>query len=166
MANKKVEDLLPSHEEFCLEYYNNGFNGKRAYMKANPDCSEKSAEAAASRLLRNVKVQNYLKKLRDGFKSEKVMSIEKRREWLSGVITEDVKEKVVTNIVDNDKDEVKEITSEYPAKLTEKMKSLEILNKMDGVGTDKLQLSGDVGVNLSPKEKEKALEQFIDELNG
>ena len=50
--------LKPQWKKFISEYISNGFKGGEAYMKVYPGVKNKaSAEAAASRLLRNVKVQ-------------------------------------------------------------------------------------------------------------
>jgi len=157
-TKKKDEKLLPMHEEFCLEYFDNGFNGKRAYMKANPGCSEKSAEASASRLLRKDKVQKYLKQLREGLRKDKVLSIEGRREWLSGVITDEVKEKA-TKYIDNE-----EVEIERSASLYTKQRSLEILNKMDGVGTDNVNVNVNGTIDLDVKDKETLAREYMDRL--
>ncbi len=53
--------LNAKHKEFCLEYIID-FNATRAYKKVYV-CSQATAEASASRLLGNVKVQKYLTQL-------------------------------------------------------------------------------------------------------
>lgn len=53
--------LTAKHKEFCLEYIID-FNATRAYKKVYV-CSQATAEASASRLLGNVKVQKYLTQL-------------------------------------------------------------------------------------------------------
>lgn len=50
------------HERFCQEYIKD-MNGKKAYVRTYPDSSEKAAESASSRLLRNVKVQQRISEL-------------------------------------------------------------------------------------------------------
>lgn len=50
--------LKPKHKQFISVYLTNGFKGGEAYMRVYPGLKSKaSAEAAASRLLSSVKVQ-------------------------------------------------------------------------------------------------------------
>ncbi len=44
-------------DKFVAEYATNGGNGTRAYLAVRPDTTEKSAGELASRLLKNIKVQ-------------------------------------------------------------------------------------------------------------
>lgn len=127
-------DLPKQQEQFCLEYIHNGLNGKQAYKVTYPKCkSEQAAEAGASRLLRNVKVQEYIKELQSDFKKNKVMSIEDRREWLSNIVGEEVLDKSTKYNKDGD-----EIVVERAASLFDKMKAIDMLNKMDGAYTENI----------------------------
>ncbi len=57
MARKNPNKLTDQQQKFVDEYLTDPEqNATAAYRKAYPKCSEKAAEAAASRLLRNVKV--------------------------------------------------------------------------------------------------------------
>lgn len=50
--------MLPvNHQIFCKELATNGGQIKKAYMKANPNCTERSAQVAGNRLLHNDKIQ-------------------------------------------------------------------------------------------------------------
>jgi hypothetical protein len=59
---QRDQDKLTSGEElFALEYLANGGNGAAAYRASHPKCrSDNAAVAAASRMLRKVKVQRFL----------------------------------------------------------------------------------------------------------
>ena len=62
------KELNQNQEQFCVEYttigQNTYGNGTRAYLAAFPDCnSEESAASLASRLLRNVKIQDRINEL-------------------------------------------------------------------------------------------------------
>lgn len=127
-------DLPKQQEQFCLEYIHNGLNGKQAYKVAYPKCkTDNAAEAGASRLLRNVKVQEYIKELQNDFKKTKVMSIEDRREWLSNIVSEEVLDKSTKYNKNGD-----EIVVERAASLFDKMKAIDMLNKMDGAYTENI----------------------------
>jgi Terminase small subunit len=58
----KEYGMRPTWRRFVDEYFKNGFNGKQAYLVVFPNCDEKSAEANASRLLRNDKVVALIKR--------------------------------------------------------------------------------------------------------
>ena len=96
---------------FCQEYIKNGNNGTKAYMKVYPDSSEESAMVGASRLLRNAKVQEYLKSLQQKVEKKSIMSAEERMEFLTKVVNGKVEDKVY---------------------MGDKLKALDILNKMSG----------------------------------
>ena len=57
-------ELTDGQRLFCV-YYLRSFNATKAYMKAY-DCTYEAALAAGSRMLRNVKVQDEIKKLKQG----------------------------------------------------------------------------------------------------
>lgn len=106
------EELKGKKREFVLFYCTDidcFFNGTRAYLKAYPDCeSEKAAAVNASKLLRNAKVKEAVKKLlrlsRDEDDESAVYKILKLYELLSlynpadiidgqgGLVVEDLKE--------------------------------------------------------------------------
>ena len=96
---------------FCQEYIKNGNNGTKAYMKVYPDSSEESAMVGASRLLRNVKVQEYLQSLQKKVERKSIMSAEERMEFLTKVVNGNVEDKLY---------------------MGDKLKALDILNKMSG----------------------------------
>jgi len=57
------EKLTPLEEAFVAEYANTG-NGTKSYLAVRPKLSLKSAETSASRMLRNVRVQEALQQAR------------------------------------------------------------------------------------------------------
>jgi len=108
---------------FAQEYVKNGNNGTRAYMKAYPDCTEETARINASRLLTNANVKEYIKELQNEVRKETIMSAKERMEWLTKVITGEIDEKIY---------------------MSDKLKSMDILNKMDGNYVTKLE--GNIGI--------------------
>ena len=77
--------------------------------------SDKTVWEAASRLMANSKVVARLSELRDKLANEKIMSAQKRMEWL-------------TELIKND-----------DASNMDKLRALDILNKMDGEYVQKIQ---------------------------
>ncbi|MEX0621817.1 MAG: terminase small subunit [Candidatus Woykebacteria bacterium] len=58
---EKVKRLSPKHAKFLQEYFNNGYNAIEAYTKAGYKAKNRIiASKAASRLLKNVEVQEIL----------------------------------------------------------------------------------------------------------
>ena len=124
---------------FCQEYVKNGMNGTQAYMKAHPKCTEETARRNASKLLTKTDVQQYIKELQGKTEKKAIMSIEERMNWLTDIINS------------------KECVSN-------RLKALEILNKMDGVYTQKLELQGNVRLN-NPL-RELTTEQLVEMINN
>ena len=60
-----TEELSSKHKLFADTYLINGFNALKAYKEVYKDAKEKSAESASSRLLENVKIQEYLQKAKN-----------------------------------------------------------------------------------------------------
>lgn len=107
---------------FCHEYVKNGNNGTRAYMEVY-NVDEETAMASASRLLRNDKVKEYLKSLQEELKDDAIMSAKERMEWLTKVVKGEIEQNAYT---------------------TDKLKSIDIMNKMTGEYVTKFE--GNVGI--------------------
>ena len=156
---------------FCDEYLID-LNATRAYKVAYPKCKEdETANAASSRMLRNVKVQEYI--------SEKQKEIEKRTEVTQDMVIKELAKiafldirKLYTengqlkNVADIDSDTAGAISSletleEYEGygddrekigdtqkvKLLDKTKALELLGKHLGMFKEKVTIDGNVNTN-------------------
>lgn len=107
---------------------------REAYRKAFPNkkLKDASCDVQASRLLKNVKVQEYLEELRQQAQSDAVLTKRARMEWLSRVVT------TAPNAVDGESDLCQEMTtSEFGVKcrMPDKLRAVQELNKMDGAYT-------------------------------
>lgn len=161
-----MTSLSNNQKLFCQEYLKLGMNGTQAYMKVYKSCKkEETAMTNASRLLRNAKVQDYIKELQAKVEEKAVVKIEDivnelsviafgDRSEIAKVESEDIVDpetnKVLgvrthLNITDTDKlsENAKKIVSGY--KLTQagisvescdKMKALELLGKYLGMFKD------------------------------
>lgn len=108
-------------ERFCIEFVKSG-NATEAYKAAGYKVrSDKVAGTAAARLLGNVCIQKRLAELRKELSSSKIMDAKERRELLTKL----AKNKKTLN--------------------TDRLKAIDLLNKMDGVYINKTQISGDGG---------------------
>ena len=112
-------------ENFCLEIVQSG-NGTEAYKKAGYKVkSDNAAAVGAAKLLRKAKVQKRIAELRSEMDSHKIMDAVERRELLTQVARD-----------------------EETAK-PDRLKAMDLLNKMDGVYINKTQVSGTDGGPLT-----------------
>lgn len=119
--------------KFCEEYVKNGNVATKAYLIAYKSCkTEKTAGVNASRLLGNARIQEYIKELQDELKKKAIMSAEERMIWLSKVVNGDIKH---TSYDGNGN------SYENEAYISDKMKAIDIMNKMDGEYINKVELS-------------------------
>ena len=111
-------------ENFCMEFVRCG-NATEAYKKAGYKVrSDNTAAVCAAKLLRNAKVQSRIAELREELDSHKIMDAAERRELLTQFARD-----------------------EETAK-PDRLKAMDLLNKMDGVYINKTQVSGADGAPL------------------
>jgi len=58
-------DLKQSHKDFIREYFINGWNRVKAYMKVYPDSSYQAAAVSANEILKNPKAQQFLNYIKE-----------------------------------------------------------------------------------------------------
>ena len=110
------------HEKF-VQGLISGLSQRKAYREAFPASrkwKDNTVDSRASELAKNSEILGRLKELQQRSASEAVMSATKRKEWL-------------TDLINDDGEETKD-----------RLKALDILNKMDGEYTEKVQLNGSV----------------------
>jgi phage terminase small subunit len=116
------------NKKFCLEYLANGFNGTQAYLATYTSVKkEDTAAVNASKLLRNTKVQEYIKAEQD----KSAAKLEITRESLIA-----------------DLQEIKLSTKETNPQAA--LKAIEMTAKMLGLaGSDKTEtkITGDININ-------------------
>lgn len=72
-----MTSLSNQQKLFCQEYLKLGMNGTQAYLNIYKSCKKEStAMTNASRLLRNTKVQGYIKELQEKVEEKAIVSIE------------------------------------------------------------------------------------------
>jgi len=111
-------------ENFCVEFVRCG-NNAEAYKKAGYKVkSDKAAAVCATKLLKKANIQARIAELRKEFASSKIMDAAERRELLTQFARD-----------------------EETAK-PDRLKAMDLLNKMDGVYINKTQVSGADGAPL------------------
>ena len=130
MAQRGLTEKQRAFARYCFS----GMSQREAYRKAFPNkkLKDASCDVQASRLLKDVKVQEYLEELRQQAQSDAVLTKRARMEWLSRVVT------TAPNAVDGESDLCQEMTtSEFGVKcrMPDKLRAVQELNKMDGAYT-------------------------------
>ena len=140
--------LTPKQKRFVDEYLID-LNATRAYKTAYPNVKKDEVAASASvRLLRNVKVQEYLQQRMNQLENIKIATITEILEYLTTVLRGEMKEEcvVVENIGDY-QSEARIIMKQVTPK--DRNKAAELLGKRYGMFTDKLNLEGAIPVVIS-----------------
>lgn len=138
------ERELTEKQRNFVRFYAEGYCQRDAYRKAYSAkrLTDASCDAAASRLLRNVKVIALLAELRKKADDEAVINRRKRMVWLSRVVT------TAPDDVDGKSDLCQEKTvSEFGMKcrMPDKLRAIQELNRMDGAyEPEKLKVEGDL----------------------
>ena len=115
--------LRPKQEKF-IQNIIKGMSQRQAYKDAyKAKYSVKSIDEKASTLFNSEKVQERYRELLKKADDESIMSAIERKKWLTQVIKGDIK----STIYDNNG-----ISHENEAYMSDKMKAVDILNKMDG----------------------------------
>lgn len=116
---------------FCQEYLKLGMNGTQAYLNIYKSCKKEStARTNASRLLTNANIQEYIEELQSKIEKNAIINVEERMKWLSKVVNGEIKH---TSYDGNGN------SYENEAYISDKMKAIDILNKMDGVYVTKVR---------------------------
>ena len=116
---KFVQNLIKGMSQ--REAYKNSYDAKK--MK------DETIDTRACELFKNSKIKARYEELLKRLEDKAIMSAEERMKWLSKVIKADIK---VAREYDN---EVKE----YDPYMSDRLKAMDILNKMDGQYTTKIE---------------------------
>ena len=137
--------LTPKQERFVQNVFK-GMSQREAYKDSYnvKRMSDKTIDEEACKLFNSPKISTRYQELVDKLEKKTIMTAEERMEWLSKVITGDIKEVSVVKYVDTITGEDKEILKDIPSQLATKLKALDTLNKMTGEYTTKVE--GDLNV--------------------
>ena len=132
--------MLNVKQEKFIQGIINGLSQRQAYKEAyGVKYKDESIDSKASTLFNSGKVQERYQELLKELKSKAIMSAEERMIWLTEVINNIQKEDIyVTN---SEGEEIK--VGSKAANLNEKMKALDILNKMSGEYIEKLKIGNE-----------------------
>lgn len=130
--------LTEKQKAFC-DYYIESLNATESYKRAYPNIkNDNTAKAAASRLLTNVNLKNYIDDRLKELQSNRIAKAEEVLEYLTKVIRNEEEEEVVVTVnVGDFQTEVQKVKKELSAK--DKIKAAELLGKRYRLFTDKVE---------------------------
>lgn len=183
-----MTSLSNNQKLFCQEYLKLGMNGTQAYLNVYKTCKkEETAMASASRLLRNVKVKEYIEELQSKVEEKAIVSIEDIVKELTAIAFTDrtkiskmvTKEKQLeettlvykavdfpdTDTLDNETKKViagyKQTQSGLAVETYDKMKALELLGKYLGMFKDEVPTINNNIVNPYANLSEEELRKLV-----
>ena len=119
--------MLTTKQEMFVQNIINGMSQREAYKSAYSckNMTDNAIDREASLLMKNPKVTQRLKELRDQLANESIMSAQKRMEWLTSIVN---------------------ATGESTG---DRLKAIDILNKMSGEYVQKVQADVDTDVTVT-----------------
>lgn len=147
---KAVNDLALSvkQEKFCLEYAKSG-NQRQAYLKAGYKVkNDETADANASRLLRNANVKARLAELAEEIKAASIADITEMQQTLTSIIRQQLEEEVI--VIESVGDFMSEARKmdKKPA-IKDIISAINTLGKMQGLFVDKVEADIDMDLNIT-----------------
>ena len=152
--------LSAKQKRFCDEYLID-LNATQAAIRAG--YSEKTADQQGSRMLANVKVQEYLSSKMADKDNELIASQDEVLRYLTSVMRRQEKDSVVVTLTEekseykpDDEGTIRKYTTkkevpkivEIPTKVSDANKAAELLGKRYGLYTDKVDVDTDMDLNI------------------
>lgn len=134
--------LTPKQEKFVMNIID-GMSQADAYRNSYDvkKMSDKTVWEKASRLMSDDKVRARLQELRDQMMKPSIMSAQERLEYLTRVIKGEELEETY------EWDDGERITCNTPASIRTRLQAMDLMNKMQGVYTTKIEGSIDTSLN-------------------
>ena len=138
---------LTIKQKAFADYYIELGNATEAYIKAGYKASKRDiAEVEGCKLLRNPKVEAYLKEREKQIESDRIAKAEEVLAFLSASLRGEVLEEVVsTESIDG---MIKPVILKKPLSAKDRIKAAELLGKRYALFTEKVDIEGNVGVTI------------------
>lgn len=131
---------LTDKQQIFADEYLKDTNATRAYKKAYPNVKkDSSAKSAASRLLTNVNLKAYIDEQLEEMHNKRTANAQEVLEYLTKVMRGEETETVAT---------AKGLYDKVELSAKDRIKAAELLGKRHALFTDKVDLSGDIGVTI------------------
>lgn len=140
---------MTEKQKIFADEYLIDLNATRAYKVAYPNVKNDAvAAAAAARLLRNVKVKNYIADRMEEIHNEKTADAQEVIEYLTSVLRgESTAQEIVVEGTGDGCSEAR--TMEKAPSEKEKLKAAELLGKRYALFTDKVETDVDMDLNIT-----------------
>ena len=150
--------MTEKQKRFADEYLID-LNATRAYKVAYPNVKNDAvAAAAAARLLRNVKVKNYIAEQMEKIHNEKTADAQEVIEYLTSVLRgESTSQEIVVEGIGDGMSEAR--TMEKGPSEKDRLKAAELLGKRYSLFTDKVEVSG-------LEDEKKKLDDILQQMRG
>lgn len=139
--------MTDKQKRFCDEYLID-CNATRAYKVAYPNVKkDEVASVNGSKLLRNTKVKTYIDEQLQKIENDKIADVKEVMEYLTSVLRGETKSaEIVVEGIGDGCSEAREMLKEPSEK--DKLKAAELLGKRYGMWREKVELEGELGVNI------------------
>lgn len=139
--------LTEKQKLFALEYLKD-LNATRAYKEVYKSCKkEETVNAASSRLLRNVKVHDYIEAELEKIKNNKIADTEEVMQYLTKVLRGESESEIV--VVEGTGDGCSSArTMKKAPDEKERTKAAELLGRRYGMFTDNFKANGNMTINF------------------
>ena len=139
---------LTVKQKAFADYYIELGNATESYIKAGYKASErKVAEVEGCKLLKNPKIDNYIKKRMEQIESNRIAKAEEVLAFLSASLRGEVLEEVVSTKSDG-AGGIEPIILKKQLSAKDRIKAAELLGKRYALFTEKVDLEGNVGVTI------------------
>lgn len=144
VLQKGSEDMTDKQKRFCDEYLID-CNATQAAIRAG--YSDKTAYAIGEQNLRKLELKNYIQKRMEERASERVATADEVIQYLTSVLRGDSEgEEIVVEGIGDGCSEARTMKKAPSEK--ERLKAAELLGKRYGLFKDKVELEGEIGVNI------------------
>ena len=139
---------LTVKQKAFADYYIELGNATESYIKAGYKASErKVAEVEGCKLLKNPKIDNYIKKRMEQIESNRIAKAEEVLAFLSASLRGEILEEVVSTKSDGSGG-IEPIILKKQLSAKDRIKAAELLGKRYALFTEKVDLEGNVGVTI------------------
>ena len=139
---------LTVKQKAFADYYIELGNATESYIKAGYKASErKVAEVEGCKLLKNPKIDNYIKKRMEQIESNRIAKAEEVLAFLSASLRGEVLEEVVSTKSDGSGG-IEPVILRKQLSAKDRIKAAELLGKRYALFTEKVDLEGSVGVTI------------------
>ena len=139
---------LTVKQKAFADYYIELGNATESYIKAGYKASErKVAEVEGCKLLKNPKIDNYIKKRMEQIESNRIAKAEEVLAFLSASLRGEVLEEVVSTKSDGSGG-IEPVILRKQLSAKDRIKAAELLGKRYALFTEKVDLEGNVGVTI------------------